>query len=54
MILKDELPCFMVGNKGMNQKYCAYNFYGLSCSHYAFYGIVLLVISICLLLESTP
>jgi hypothetical protein len=54
MILKDELLCFMIKNKGMGQKYCAYNSYDLRYSHYAFYRIVLLVISVSLLLESTP
>jgi hypothetical protein len=54
MTPKDELFCFMVENKGMRQKYCAYNPYDLCCCHYAFYRIVLLVISISLRLEFPP
>jgi len=44
----------MVGNKGVGQRYCATDSYGLCYGNNAFYRIVLLVISISLLLESTP
>jgi len=50
IVLKYDLTCFMVGVKGLNQRYCAYNSYGLCYGDNGFYRMNLSVISVSFIL----